>query len=82
MKYLNVTVKDKKSVLYKGEAWAISSTNQKGNFDVLEEHANFISLIFGKVIIRKDEKDKGKIIEIDKGVMHVESDSVNVWVGI
>ena len=82
MKYLNVVVKDKKSVLFQGSAWAVSSVNQKGNFDVLEEHANFISLISERLIIRKDEKDKGRVIEIDKGVMHVEADNVNVWVGI
>jgi len=47
-----------KEVFFEGEAESVSSENQLGKFDVLPQHANFISLIFNEVIIVTPKKEK------------------------
>lgn len=42
---LSVQVFTPKGVVWEGEAQAISSVNSQGPFDLLPEHAHFISLI-------------------------------------
>ena len=48
---LNVEVLSPEKVIYKGPAVAISAVNNKGKFDVLFQHAQFISIINGDLII-------------------------------
>jgi F0F1-type ATP synthase epsilon subunit len=42
---LHVQVFTPKGVIWEGEAQAVSSVNSQGPFDLLPEHAHFISLI-------------------------------------
>jgi F0F1-type ATP synthase epsilon subunit len=42
---LTIKVQTPRDVLYEGPALAISSKNSQGPFDILPQHANFISLI-------------------------------------
>jgi len=47
------------SVLYEGQAFAVSSTNSMGPFDILAEHADFITIIENQtIIVRKPNKEK------------------------
>lgn len=44
-------------ILYEGQAYAVSSKNSEGNFDVLADHANFITIIENQpILIRKADK--------------------------
>jgi F0F1-type ATP synthase epsilon subunit len=80
-KVFEVTIRSKEKLLYKGVARTLSSENEEGPFDVLYSHANFITLIFGYVVI-----DKGLPTELsfqlEKGVMHVTGDVIQVYVGL
>ena len=38
-------VKSREGILYQGEVESMTSFNEKGEFDILSRHANFISLI-------------------------------------
>jgi F0F1-type ATP synthase epsilon subunit len=42
---IQVTIQTPKKMLYKGPALAVSSVNSTGKFDILAEHANFITII-------------------------------------
>ncbi len=55
---LNVTVENREKILYQGAAWAISSINLKGNFDILPNHSNFITLIKNNVVVHTDKGDQ------------------------
>ena len=60
---------------------AITSFNEKGIFDVLPRHENFISVIKDKIIIHtKDGKDKE--MKIDNGVLKVYENEVHIFLGI
>ena len=76
---LAVIVRNKDKVLYSGQAYAVTSYNDKGVFDVLPQHENFITLIKEKVIVRKTQKDE-KEIKIENGIVKVYKDNIYVYV--
>ncbi|HVF69460.1 MAG TPA: hypothetical protein VNA13_02740 [Xanthomonadales bacterium] len=78
---LSLTVKDPNKLMFKGEVLSITSLNNKGKFDVLPYHANFISLIKDFLIVR--EKNKKEItIPLKTGVIRVNNDNVNILIGV
>jgi F0F1-type ATP synthase epsilon subunit len=78
---LFVTTHDRSGVLFKGNALTVSSYNQKGKFDVLKEHANFISLIQKEIIIVKPDGTQ-KTVTVGNGVMRVAGNIVDIYLGV
>lgn len=76
---LTVIIKNKDKVLFSGQVFAITSVNDKGVFDILAQHENFISLIKEKVIIHTTPKE-GKQIQIDNGILRTYKDQVFIYV--
>lgn len=69
------------AIINKEEVFAVSSINPKGLFDILPEHENFISLIKDLIVVHKTRKDKQEI-KIDKGVLKVTGNIVNIFLGM
>ena len=81
MQTVKVTVKNKDQTLYQGKVVSLSSVNDKGQFDVLPEHTNFISLIKDKLIIR----ELGKVpqeIKLNQAIMRVLTGKVDIFIGV
>lgn len=78
---LKVTVRDRRKILFEGEVKSLSSVNQVGDFDVLPMHANFVSLIKKEVVLDKGTSYE-EVFEIDSGLLSVDEDGVDVYVGI
>jgi F0F1-type ATP synthase epsilon subunit len=78
---LQVTMRSREKVLYKGVATTVSSENERGPFDILVSHANFISLIHNYVIIDHGLPTE-QSFQIDKGIMYVASNKIDIYVGI
>lgn len=78
---LYLTVMDSEHKLFDGQVVSLSSVNEKGDFDVLQMHAHFITLIQDKLVMREPD---GEIEElaIDHGIMKVNEDEVKVFVGM
>lgn len=78
---LNVEVRGRQGVVFLGDLTAVTGFNTVGVFDVLPDHANFISMITKKVILHKED---GKIDEInlDNGVIVVEDNKVQIFLGV
>ena len=78
---LHVEVRSRQGLMFEGELFAVSSFNQAGPFDVLPGHTNFISMIKDKLILRRHD---GRVEEINvqDGVIMVEGDKVEVFLGI
>lgn len=76
---LTVVVRNKDKILYSGQAFAVSAINDKGPFDVLAEHENFISLIKDKIIIHTASKEEREI-QIENGIVRVHKDKVYIYV--
>lgn len=78
---ISLTIRNRQGILFEGTIKTVSSYNVKGNFDILAEHGNFISLIKQKIVIQKNEKEKQEI-KIDNGVLRVYKNKVEIYVGI
>lgn len=78
---LIVSVKSKNNVLFSGYAHTVTSKNDRGVFDVLPLHTNFITLINDYIIIDKGLPTE-KNFELERGVLYILSNKVDVYVGI
>jgi F0F1-type ATP synthase epsilon subunit len=78
---LTVVIKNKERILFSGQAQAITSVNDKGPFDILCQHENFISLIKEKIIIHITLQEK-KEIQIESGIVRAYNDKVFAYVSL
>lgn len=76
---LKVVARD--GILFQGEVNSITSHNELGIFDVLAQHANFISLINKGLIIR-DKSNNQIEIKFDNALMKVFKNNVEVYIGV
>jgi len=81
VKTIKVTILNREQVVYQGEVLSVTSVNDKGPFDILPHHQNFISLIREKIVIRPVE---GKPFQyrIKGGLLQVLADQVRIFLGI
>ncbi len=69
-------------VYFDGQAASISASNELGAFDVLPKHRNFITLLRpGDLTVIVPGKPEFKM-PIAKGVMHVKSDEIRVFLDV
>lgn len=80
-KFINVLIKSKSKILYEGDVTTLTSKNERGVFDILLSHTNFITLIRDYVILDKGLPTEQKF-NFEKGVLYVVSDKVDIYVGI
>ncbi len=78
---LNIKVRSREGLIFDGRAYAISSTNDVGPFDILPLHANFVSVIQSFLIITLVDGSK-KHIQVDKGIIRVRENNADIFLGI
>ena len=78
---LLAVVRDRNNLLFQGQVEAVSSLNDKGPFDVLPQHANFITLIKKFVTMHLPDKQE-KRMELESGILKVRDNNVEVYLGI
>ena len=78
---LLLTVRNREQVLINEEVKSISSFNDKGVFDVLPEHTNFISLIHRFIAIRRLNGETLQI-RLENGIMRVYREKIDVFLGL
>ena len=78
---LSVTIKEPEKTVFDGYAVSVTSVSNRGKFDVLAYHANFISLIQDMIVIRQEDKPPVQI-PVKTGVMKVRNNTVKIILGI
>lgn len=78
---LKVEVMNPVKILYEGDATSVSSINEKGPFDILYNHAPFVSKIKEQVRVQVN-KEKILVFQLERGVIRCEGNEVKVYVGI
>lgn len=73
-------IRSRKEVIFDGKALSVSSVNDKGPFDILPQHANFISLIKNEIVVRT--KDSEKVLKLGSGVIRVNRGIVDIFIDI
>lgn len=80
-KGLQVKVVSRDGVQFEGKCEAISSINPVGEFDVLEDHANFITPVAHQVTVHLG-KTRKKNFKLKKGLVMIKDNQASVFVGI
>lgn len=78
---LYISIKSPENVLYEGTAEALTSINERGRFDLLAQHANFISIIKDVIVVHLKNGEK-KEFKIEQGVLKVTENIVHIFLGI
>jgi F0F1-type ATP synthase epsilon subunit len=76
-----VTVRNRMSVVFDDYVKALTSKNDAGEFDVLPEHSNFISLITSPLILRKLD-GKNQEIKFTTGLLKVKDNNAHCYVDL
>lgn len=74
-------IQTREGVSFNDKVKAITSFNEKGVFDVLPQHENFISVIKDKIIIHTTD-GKDEEMKIDNGVLKVQENEAHIFLGI
>lgn len=77
---LNVQIVHGDHILYDGKALSLSSRNEKGRFDILPYHTNYISLINDFVLINEIDGKQNQTV-IKTGIMRVYENNVQIFLG-
>jgi len=77
----SLLVRSREGIIYQGQVTSLTSVNEKGKFDILAQHANFISLISSILVIGEVGGGK-KEIRIDNGLLRSKGNKVEVYIGI
>ncbi|PIS23288.1 hypothetical protein COT49_00965 [candidate division WWE3 bacterium CG08_land_8_20_14_0_20_40_13] len=75
---LTVEVKTLSDQPVKVTAYSVSSTNGRGRFDILPNHANFITLIKDFLIVKTVGNEK--TIKFKEGVLYCKKDKVKIFI--
>lgn len=67
---------------YDGAAKSISAENDTGPFDILPKHHNFMTLVNSGEVVIRSENAEDKKIRITRGVMHVRSNKVTLFLDV
>lgn len=76
---LTLTIRDRQRVLFQEHCLAVSSYNEKGIFDILPQHENFIAVIKEKIVIHKNIY-KSEEIKIANAVLRVYRNKVDIYI--
>ena len=75
----NVKITSPNKILYEGEAESVTSTNSNGLFDILADHANFITLIENKPIIIRLPKKPPLTFNFPIAIIYTSKNLVNIY---
>lgn len=77
---LSVYILSLEDTHFEGKATAVSCIDDKGPFDVLPEHENFIAIIKYNIVVHMEKENKSFLI--DSGILKVSDNVVYVFLGI
>jgi F0F1-type ATP synthase epsilon subunit len=71
----------RESLLFEGRVLSLTSSNDKGKFDILANHANFISIIKGFLIYR-DTVGQEHNLKVDNGILRFRDNQAQIFLGL
>ena len=77
----HLKIVSKEGILFDDNVRSLTSYNDKGKFDILATHANFISIIYKSIIII-DSKGQKKELEIEKALLRNKNNRLEIYLGI
>ena len=77
---IHLKIRDRQATVFEGEVTQLSSINEVGPFDVMENHSNFISVI--KDIVSFKVNGQKQEFKLTNGVLKARDNKVNVYLGV
>jgi F0F1-type ATP synthase epsilon subunit len=68
-------------VFYEGEAFSLTAANSQGTFDILPEHANFVSII-SQGPVSLDTPYGKRRFHLERGILRVRSGVVTLFANV
>ena len=81
METLSVTINSPEKIVWEGIADVVTSENSQGIFNILPEHANFVTVIEKKPIYIQHKKEKDEFF-FDTAVLSVNANVVTIYVDL
>ena len=78
---LRLMVRNRQGIVLDEQILALSSGNKIGKFDVLLNHANFISIV-NQTLVIKGVNGESRQLQIDNGILKVRENRVEVYIGV
>lgn len=78
---IRIVIRNRQGVVIDEEVKAVSSLNEKGIFDVLPQHENFISMIKEIITVHKKTGDK-KELKINQGIIKVYENEAFIYLDV
>ena len=81
-KLITLHVRSREGLMFEGSVSSLSSVNDQGRFDILENHANFISVIYDKISYRDAVSNVSHEIPIHRAILQAVGNEVKIYVGM
>lgn len=82
VEFIEVRIISPKGVVLEEKALAVSSKNSAGKFDILPEHANFITLVENSPINIRKIDDQIAIFNFPLAIVYNANNKVNIYTDI
>lgn len=77
----HLLVRSRQGIVFEGDVKSLSSYNDEGKFDILAQHANFISLIQKSLVIY-DMNNNVKELNLENALLRNRGNYVEVYLGV
>lgn len=76
---IHVRILSPQELILETEAYAVSSKNSQGSFDVLAQHANFITVVENEPIVVRRKGQKPLNFKFPIAIFYVSNNKVNIY---
>lgn len=79
---LSVRIDSPEKTIWEGKVKSVSSVNSQGPFDILPQHASFITIVEKKPLIIVTDQGESLKFSFDRCVIHTHADNITVYTNI
>ena len=79
---LKVRIVTPKQLVFEADVLSVSSVNMAGKFDILPEHANFITIVQGQTITIRTRDKKRLVFTFPIAIIYNSENKVNIYTDI
>ncbi|MDD5416248.1 MAG: hypothetical protein PHE48_04580 [Candidatus Daviesbacteria bacterium] len=79
MQTLHVRIVSPQQLILNTEAISVSSKNTQGNFDILAQHANFITLVENSPIVIRQAEQKPLVFKFPLAIIITRENKVDIY---
>lgn len=79
---IHVKILSPSQVIFEGDLKSVSSINSTGPFDILPEHANFITIVENQPIVLRDQAGRSQTFNFPLSVLYTTNNNVHIYTKI